>query len=91
METSQRRRVRELPSNMMAVVAVLAALLYHGGLSLFGTYRNTYDAYVHIFFADHWRRTWFDHWETRWYTGFTMMSYPPLSQQSVAALSLIHI
>jgi hypothetical protein len=35
------------------LVAVLGALLYHGVLSIFGTYRNTYDAYVHIFFADH--------------------------------------
>ena len=71
------------------VVAVLGALLYHGALSIFGTYRNTYDAYVHIFFADHWTRGWFDHWDPRWYTGFTLTSYPPLSQQSVAAVSFL--
>lgn len=73
--------------NPRLLVALLSVLVYHGGLSLFGTYRNTYDAYVHIFFADHWRRTWFDHWDTRWYTGFPLTSYPPLSQQSVAMLS----
>ena len=47
------------------LVAVLGALLYHGVLSIYGTYRNTYDAYVHIFFADHWSRSWFDHWDPR--------------------------
>ncbi len=71
------------------LIAVLSALLYHGVLSIYGTYRNTYDAYVHIFFADHWTRGWFDHWDPRWYTGFTLTSYPPLSQQSVAALSFV--
>lgn len=71
------------------LVAVLGALLYHGVLSISGTYRNTYDAYVHIFFADHWTRGWFDHWDPRWYTGFTLTSYPPLSQQSVAAVSFL--
>ena len=71
------------------LVAVLGALLYHGVLCIYGTYRNTYDAYVHIFFADHWARGWFDHWDPRWYTGFTLTSYPPLSQQSVAAVSFL--
>ncbi|MCB0189895.1 MAG: hypothetical protein KDE31_36740, partial [Caldilineaceae bacterium] len=71
------------------LIAVLGALLYHGVLCVYGTYRNTYDAYVHIFFADHWTRGWFDHWDPRWYTGFSLTSYPPLSQQSVAALSMV--
>ena len=71
----------------LLIVALLGALVYHGGLSLYGTYQNTYDAYVHIFFADHWRRGWFEPWDTRWYTGFTLTSYPPLSQQTVAFVS----
>ncbi|MBX3010737.1 MAG: hypothetical protein KF832_04485 [Caldilineaceae bacterium] len=75
--------------DLRLLIAVLGALLYHGVLSVYGTYRNTYDAYVHIFFADHWTRGWFDHWDPRWYTGFTLTSYPPLSQQSVAALSFL--
>ncbi|MCB0156485.1 MAG: hypothetical protein KDD83_00005 [Caldilineaceae bacterium] len=79
---------RSIP-NPRLLIALLGVLVFHGGLSLFGTYRNTYDAYVHIFFADHWRRTWFDHWDTRWYTGFTLTSYPPLSQQSVAAVAML--
>ena len=93
---SARNKNQSLPTekpkrllNPQLVIALLAVLVYHGGLSLYGTYQNTYDAYVHIFFADHWTRGWFDHWDPRWYTGFTMMSYPPLSQQSVAALSKV--
>ncbi|MCE7979935.1 MAG: hypothetical protein DYG89_01985 [Caldilinea sp. CFX5] len=75
--------------DLRLLVALLSALFYHGALSIGGSYRNTYDAYVHIFFADHWRRSWFDHWDTRWYTGFTLTSYPPLSQQSVAAVAFL--
>jgi hypothetical protein len=75
--------------NPQLLMAMLGALIFHGGLSVFGTYRYTYDAYVHIFFADHWTRSWFDHWDPRWYTGFTLTSYPPLSQQSVALLSFL--
>jgi hypothetical protein len=73
----------------LLLIALMGALLFHGALSLYGTYRYTYDAYVHIFFADHWTRSWFDPWEPRWYTGFTLVSYPPLSQQSVALLSFV--
>ena len=52
-----------------------------------GTFRGTYDAYVHIFFGDHYARDWFSTWETRWYTGFTTVSYPPGTHQMIAALS----
>ncbi|MFN8501390.1 hypothetical protein [Kouleothrix sp.] len=70
-------------------LALALALAYHGALLLTGTYKGTYDAYVHIFFADHYARAWFDHWEPRWYTGFPMVSYPPGSQQSIALLSYL--
>jgi hypothetical protein len=72
--------------NSHLLLALALALVYHGGL-LFFTFKRTYDAYVHIFFADHYVRAWFDHWEYRWYTGFTMTSYPPGSQQAVGLLS----
>lgn len=75
------------PQRPLLLVAIFGALVVHGGLSLYGSYANTYDAYIHMFFADHWLQSWFDHWEPRWYTGFTMTSYPPLSHQSVALLS----
>lgn len=77
------------PRRPLLLVAIFGALVIHGGLALYGSYANTYDAYIHMFFADHWLRSWFDHWEPRWYTGFTMTSYPPLSHQSMALLSLL--
>ena len=58
------------------LLALGAALLFHGGLSAF-THGNTYDAYIHMFFADSYNRSWFDTWEPRWYTGFSTTSYPP--------------
>lgn len=39
------------------------------------------------FFGDHYARSWFDPWDSRWYTGFTLTSYPPGSQQTIALLS----
>lgn len=72
--------------NPHLLIALAITLAYHGVL-VFSTFRRTYDAYVHIFFADHYARTWFDHWDYRWYTGFTLTSYPPGSQQSIALLS----
>ena len=68
------------------LLALALALVFHGALVFF-TFGRTYDAFVHIFFADHYARTWFDHWDYRWYTGFPMTSYPPGSQQSIALLS----
>ena len=67
--------------------AYIVTAVFHGGLLLFGTYRNTYDAYVHIFLADHYERDWFSTWDTRWYTGFTTVSYPPGTHQAIAAVS----
>lgn len=75
----------------MAVIAMFISFVYHGSLLLllFGTYRRTYDAYVHIFFADHYARFWWDPWDVRWYTGFTLTSYPPASHQLTALLSKV--
>lgn len=72
--------------NKSLLLALAIGLAYHGSL-LFFTFKRTYDAYVHIFFGDHYARAWFDHWEYRWYTGFTMTSYPPGSHQTIALLS----
>lgn len=68
------------------LLALALALVFHGAL-VFYTFGRTYDAFVHIFFADHYARAWFDHWDYRWYTGFPMTSYPPGSQQSIALVS----
>jgi hypothetical protein len=64
--------------------ALALAFVYHGSLLYNGTFKRSYDAFIHIFFADHYARSWFDPWEYRWYTGFTMTSYPPGSQQCIA-------
>ena len=69
------------------MLALALAFVYHGGLLVSGTFKHTYDAWIHIFFADHYARAWFDHWDYRWYTGFAVTSYPPGSQQSIALIS----
>lgn len=65
------------------------AVLLHGALLVAGSYRSTYDAWVHIFFGDHYARDWFSTWEPRWYTGFTVTSYPPASHQGIGLLSKV--
>lgn len=69
------------------ILAMVITLVFHGALLLSGTYKGTYDAFVHIFFADHYARSWWNPWEPRWYTGFTMVSYPPLTHQLTALIS----
>ena len=66
-------------------LAVLLALVFHGALLPF-TYGQTYDAYIHMFFGNHYLTSWFDPWETRWYTGFTVTAYPPGSHQALGLL-----
>lgn len=67
--------------------ALVVAVLVHGSLLAAGSYQDTYDAWVHIFFGDHYARDWFSTWEPRWYTGFTVTSYPPASHQGIGLLS----
>lgn len=66
-------------------IALMLALLYHGALLPY-THGNTYDAFIHMFFADSYNRSWFDVWEPRWYTGFATISYPPGTHMAQAAL-----
>ncbi len=75
--------------NPHLLLALVLAIVYHGGLLLSGSYTKTYDAYLHIFFADHYAHAWFDDWEYRWYTGFSMTSYPPGAHQSIALISFL--
>ncbi len=67
--------------------AIVLTLLVHGVLLASGSYRATYDAWVHIFFGDHYARDWFSTWEPRWYTGFTVTSYPPAAHQAIGLIS----
>jgi len=71
----------------LVILALVVAFAFHGSLLLAGSYRGTYDAWVHIFFADHYARSWWNPWEPRWYTGFTLVSYPPLTHQLTALIS----
>ena len=79
--------VRRVSQHPLLVAALALATLFHGTLLAMGSFRHTYDAYVHIFFADHYTRGWFTTWEPRWYTGFTVTSYPPGTHQLTALLS----
>ncbi|MBL8058979.1 MAG: O-antigen ligase family protein [Anaerolineales bacterium] len=63
------------------------ALLFNLPGALLGLQRTTFDAYVHVFFADHYRRAWWQLWEPRWYLGFSVASYPPLVHQLIALLA----
>jgi len=64
--------------------AILIAFLCHGIFILTARYRLSYDAYTHMLFANHYAENWFSLWEPRWYTGFTVVSYPPLTHQLIA-------
>jgi len=69
--------------------ATCLAFGLNGILILTARYRLSYDAYNHMFFADHYLRDWWSLWETRWYTGFEIVSYPPLIHQLMALLGHI--
>jgi hypothetical protein len=73
------------PFNLL-FVAMVSSLVFHGTV-LFFTVDATYDAYVHMFFADHYAKNWFEPWDNRWYTGFNVTSYPPLVHMVVAIFS----
>jgi hypothetical protein len=63
------------------------SLLFNALFAVSLSHRVTYDAYAHIFFADHYRQRWWSLWEPRWYLGFSVASYPPLTHQLIALLS----
>lgn len=75
-------------TNKLLLLALLLGVVFHG-TSIFFTLETTYDALIHLFFADHYAESWFEPWNYKWYTGFTVMSYPPLVHQSIGALSFI--
>ncbi|MBC6998888.1 hypothetical protein [Cytophaga sp. FL35] len=75
-------------TNVLLVVALFIGLAFHGS-SIFFTLEYTYDALIHLFFADHYANSWFEPWDYRWYTGFTVQGYPPLVHQLIGILSYI--
>ena len=75
-------------SSLLLLAAVCLTVLLHGTILPF-THANTYDAFIHMFFANSYAVSWFDHWEPRWYLGFATTSYPPGSHMMIAALSKV--
>lgn len=75
-------------TNTILILALFIGLAFHGS-SIFFTLESTYDALIHLFFADHYAQSWFEPWDYRWYTGFTVQAYPPLVHQAIAVLSYI--
>lgn len=75
-------------TNKYLISALLIALAFHA-TTIFFTLEYTYDALIHLFFANHYATNWFEPWNYSWYTGFTVMSYPPLVHQCIALLSYI--
>jgi hypothetical protein len=71
-----------------ALLGLWLAVCFHGPLVAAGLYRYGWDATTHMFFADHYRRSWFGLWEPRWFGGFSVSSYPPLVHQLIALLSV---
>jgi hypothetical protein len=68
---------------------LLLALLVHGPLLLMQIPNDSYDAYLHQFFAAHYAQHWFNPWNEKWFTGFSQTTYPPLEQQWIALFSHI--
>ncbi len=85
MEQQQGQRSSPLP---LLLIAVVLGLVLHGS-SMFFTLEKTYDALIHLFFADHYASSWWEPWNQKWYTGFTVTGYPPLVHQLIALFSLV--
>ncbi|MGB5371257.1 MAG: hypothetical protein WBN18_12580, partial [Flavobacteriaceae bacterium] len=75
-------------TNLLLILALVGGVAFHGS-SIFFTLETSYDALIHLFFADHYANSWFEPWDYRWYTGFTVQSYPPLVHQAIAILSYV--
>ncbi len=80
--------IEKKTTNKYLISALLIGVVFHGS-SIFFTLESTYDALIHLFFADHYASSWFEPWSYSWYTGFTVMGYPPLVHQSIGLLSFI--
>lgn len=78
----------DIRTNKYLITALLIGIAFHG-TSIFFTIEYTYDALIHLFFAEHYASSWFDPWSYKWYTGFTVMGYPPLVHQAIGLFSYI--
>jgi hypothetical protein len=60
------------------------ALAFNVPFACMAVHRRAFDTDVHVFLADHYRKSWWEVWDGRWYAGFSTASYPPLAHQTVA-------
>lgn len=77
-----------LTKTQYLLIAVITGILLHGS-TVFFTLESTYDALIHVFFANHYANGWFETWNYSWYTGFTVTGYPPLVHQGIALFSFV--
>ena len=75
-------------TNKYLIAALIIGIVFHSS-TIFFTLENTYDALIHLFFAEHYSNNWFEPWNYKWYTGFTVMGYPPLVHQVIALFSFV--
>ncbi len=68
-------------------ISLAVSLALNSSFIIAARYRLSYDAYVHMFFADHYRQSWWSLWEPRWYLGFSVVSYPPLVHQVMGLIA----
>lgn len=74
-------------SGRTGILVILGLLvLGHGLLLVAGSFERSADGWIHLFFADHWQRSWWNDWEPRWNDGFSLFAYPPLAHQILALL-----
>lgn len=74
--------------NTYLLIALGIGIIFHGS-TIFFTLERSYDALIHLFFAEHYASNWFEPWNYKWYTGFTVVCYPPLVHQLLGLLSFI--
>jgi len=72
-----------------AFLPIIVSLCANIPANILGVHRFSYDAYTHMFFADHYMRGWFNLWDDRWYGGFSVTTYPPLMHQLTALVGFV--
>jgi hypothetical protein len=75
------------PIPLMAIV--LVALAVHGPLLLMQLPAGSFDTNFHIFLASHYAHHWFNPWNEKWFAGFSQTTYPPLTHQWIALVSMV--
>lgn len=81
--------IQPLSQSIPVSLLLLIALAVHLPLVVMELPLKSFNANFHIFFASHYLHHWFNPWNAKWYAGFSQTTYPPLSQQWVAAFARV--